>query len=269
MAPRIYRVHRVYWETHDTYSVELDASSDPFHFAPGQFNMLYAFGRGEAPISISGDPGDPTRIVHTIRARGSVTDAISKLKRGDPVGVRGPFGNHWPVAESEGACIIVVGGGIGLAPLRPAILQLLQRRGEYGRVTFLYGARTPGDLLYRPDLEKWRGRFDVHVEVTVDTAQRDWYAHVGLVTTLLPLARFEPDHTIAFVCGPEIMMHFVVRDLQKRGVRSDKIYISMERHMKCGMGLCGRCQFGPYFTCKDGPVFRFDQVRHFFELREI
>ncbi len=270
MVPRPWRVVRVRRETHDTKTLELEPTEPlSFPFQPGQFNMLYVFGIGEVPISISGDPQEPHRLVHTVRAVGAVTRALCSLKRGDVVGVRGPFGSAWPVEEAEGHDVVIVAGGIGLAPLRPALHHVLANRGKYGNVVLLYGARTPRDLLYRKELERWRGRFDLQVEVTVDSAGEGWYGHVGVVTTLIPRADFDPAETVAWVCGPEIMMRFTVQALRERGVSPEDVYISMERNMKCAVGFCGHCQFGPEFVCKDGPVFRFAEIERFFRVREV
>jgi NAD(P)H-flavin reductase len=271
MIPVPFRVERTRRETYDTFTLELVSveGKDGFPFLPGQFNMLYPFGMGEVPISISGNPGDPRRLVHTIREVGAVTNALRKLRQGDVLGVRGPFGGSWPVQEAEGNDLVVVAGGIGLAPLRPVLYQVLSRREKFGRVYLLYGARTPRDLLFKRELETWRARFDFEVQVTVDHAAGGWRGNVGVVTTLLSKAHFDPINTVAMVCGPEIMMRFTVLELRSRGLDLAGIYISMERNMKCGIGLCGHCQFGPHFICKDGPVFRFDRIRDLFAKREI
>lgn len=271
MVPSPFRVQRVRKETYDTFTLELEPANgaDGFSFAAGQFNMLYAFGVGEAPISISGDPAKPQALVHTVRAVGAVTQAICKLKRGDVLGVRGPFGNHWPVEEAAGSDVVIVAGGIGLAPLRPALYYLLSNREKYGRIALVYGARTLQDLLYKPELEQWRGQFDLDVGVTVDTAPASYRGHVGVVTTLIPRARFDPSQTVALVCGPEVMMRFTVRELESRGVEPEDIFISMERSMKCAIGFCGHCQFGSAFVCKDGPVFCYAEIQPFFAKREI
>jgi NAD(P)H-flavin reductase len=221
------------------------------------------------PISISGDPGTPETIVHTTRAVGVVTQAMARLRRGDVLGLRGPFGSRWPVDEFESSDLVIVAGGIGLAPLRPALYRVLARRSEYGRVALLYGGRTPADILYLKELEGWRGRFDLEVHVTVDRAEGAWRGNVGVVTQLISRASFDPASTVALVCGPEIMMRFSVAELAKRGVPATNIFISMERNMKCAVGFCGRCQFGPTFICKDGPVFRYDRVEPFLRLREV
>lgn len=271
MVPTPFRIQRVKKETHDTFTVELESmdGTNEFSFAAGQFNMLYMFGVGEVPISISGDPAIPKILKHTTRAVGTVTKAIQKLKRGEVLGVRGPFGSHWPLEEVLGKDIVIMAGGIGLAPLRPAMYQLISDREKYGKILLLYGAREPRDLLYTHELEQWRGRFDVEVKVTVDNAAGNWHGNVGVVTTLIPGAQFDPLQTVAMICGPEVMMRFAVVELQKHDVKTESIFISMERNMKCGIGLCGHCQCGHTFVCKDGPVFRYDLIKNIFGKREI
>jgi NAD(P)H-flavin reductase len=269
MEPVPFPVKRVVRETRDTVTLELEAHGRGFPFQPGQFNMLYMPGTGEVPISISGEPGDPSRVVHTVRAYGSVTSRMMTLSRGDWIGVRGPFGQPWPMEDLAGRDVLLVAGGIGIAPLRPVLYRLLGDRDRYGRVTLLYGERTPGDLLYRSQLERWRGRMDLDVEVTVDSAREGWRGNVGLVTALIPRSGFEPAGTVAMLCGPEVMMAHAVGQLESMGVRADRIHLSMERNMKCGIGLCGHCQLGPLLVCRQGPVFRYDAVRHLFRKREL
>ncbi|MBI4384290.1 MAG: FAD/NAD(P)-binding protein [Nitrospinae bacterium] len=271
MAPSPFRVSRKARETRDTYTLELEPAGPdgPAPFSPGQFNMLYVFGKGEVPISISGDPARSESRVHTLRAVGTATSALAGLKKGDALGVRGPFGSHWPVEENRGADLLIVAGGIGLAPLRPAIYQALAQREKFGKIAVLYGARSPEEILYPHELERWRGRFDMQVEVTVDTARRGWYGHVGVVTKLISRAVFDPVHTAAMVCGPEIMMRFTLAELKRSGLADENIFVSMERNMKCAVGFCGHCQYGSAFVCKDGPVFRFDRIRPIFSKREI
>jgi len=271
MFPRPYRVQRVRQETPDTFTLELEPEGGQpgMTFAPGQFNMIYAFGVGEVPISISGDPVKSTALVHTTREVGTVTRAMRQLKLSDSVGVRGPFGAGWPMAEARGADVVIVAGGIGLAPLRPALYQLLAARKYYGKVVLLYGTRTPADILFRRELQNWHSRFDLEVHVTVDRAMGNWRGNVGVVTTLIPRAPFDPHSTVAMVCGPEVMMRFTVRELERRGVGLENIYLSMERNMKCAVGFCGHCQFGPTFICKDGPVFRYDRLQPLLAVREI
>ena len=260
MLPAAYRILRVRRETHDTRTLEIDAGDGGFPFAPGQFNMLYAFGKGEVPISISGDPARPECLVHTVRAVGAVSGALAVLEPGQMLGVRGPFGSHWPMRAAETRDVVLVAGGIGLAPLRPALYALLGARGRFGRIVLLYGARTPADLLYRNELLHWRSGVDLALEVTVDAAGGDWRGHVGVVTTLLGNAEFDPDCAVAMVCGPEVMMRFAVRELLDCGMDPADVYVSMERNMKCAVGHCGHCQFGPVFVCKDGPVLPFDRI---------
>lgn len=267
--PAPFRVQERWVECNDTFTLELvSEKGEQYSFEPGQFNMLYVFGVGEVPISVSGDPNAGV-LVHTTRSVGSVTNAMARLQKGDTLGVRGPFGRPWPVREAVGRDVVIIAGGIGLAPLRPAILQILAEREKYGRVVLLYGARTEQDILYRHDLELWRGRFDTEVQVTVDRSSRGWRGNVGVVTSLLPRAPFDPYDSVAMVCGPEIMMRFTILELERKGVPFENIHISMERNMKCATGFCGHCQFGPHFVCKDGPVFSFDRVEDFFTLREV
>jgi NAD(P)H-flavin reductase len=191
------------------------------------------------------------------------------LKRGAVLGVRGPFGSPWPVEEAKGNDVVIVAGGLGLAPLRPALYDLLAHRERYGRIVLLYGARTPRDLLYQRSLDQWHERSGIEVACTVDAAASDWRGNVGVVTTLISKARFDPVQTTAMICGPEVMMRYVMLELRKRGVSAEDIFISMERNMKCAVGFCGHCQFGPTFVCKDGPVFRSDRIQPFFDLRGV
>jgi NAD(P)H-flavin reductase len=268
LPPMPIRVSRVRRETADVATLELTPPST-FAFAAGQFNMLYVFGLGEVAISLSGDPAEESRVVHTVRAVGAVSRAITRLRRNDVIGVRGPYGSYWPASESEGSDIIIVAGGLGLAPLRPVIYHVLAHRERYGRVVVLYGARGPTDILYRRELEAWRRRLDVDITVTVDHAAADWRGNVGVVPALIPRTPIDPDHSKVMVCGPEIMMRFAIDALQQHGLAMDRIFVSMERNMKCATGLCGHCQFGPAFVCRDGPVFRFDRIAPFFDIREI
>ncbi len=271
MNTRPFRVNRAVKETHDTFSLELAQRGNPgkFEFAPGQFNMLYVFGVGEVPISISGDPTKPSKLVHTTRAVGNVTKAMRKLKVGDTLGIRGPYGAAWPVEKAAGEDVVLVAGGIGLAPLRPVIFHLLANREQYGKIVLLYGARTPEDILFHANLEKWRSRFDLEIFITVDRATGTWKGNVGVVTQLIPRSPFDPLNCVAMICGPEIMMRFTVLELEKRGVTTDRIYVSMERNMKCGIGLCGHCQLGSSFICKDGAVYAYSKIADLFTKREL
>ncbi len=263
MLPWPFQIRRVKRETEDTFTVELQPLGDleEFAFQPGQFNMVYVYGVGEIPISISGNPTHPRMLVHTTRAVGTVTKAMNKLRRGDILGIRGPFGTPWPVEHANKKDIVFVAGGIGLAPLRPALYDVVAHREQYEKVVLLYGTRTPSDILFKQELENWRARFDLDIYVTVDRAMSGWQGNVGVVTNLISRAPFNPRNTMAFVCGPEIMMRFTAMELHKRGVDNEHIHVSMERNMKCAIGLCGHCQFGSVFVCKDGPVFRYSQIK--------
>ncbi|HSL20839.1 MAG TPA: FAD/NAD(P)-binding protein [Vicinamibacterales bacterium] len=273
MHPRPYGIRHMRVETDDTFTMELAPvnGSGPLSFAPGQFNMVYVPGAGEIPLSISSDPATPERVLHTTRAVGYATRAMRRMHAGDIVGVRGPFGVPWPIeaAADCGKDIVIVAGGIGLAPLRPAIYRLLAQRERYGRIVVLYGTRTPEDLLYRRELELWKARLDLEVFVTVDRAGDRWRGNVGVVTTLIPKAAFNRAQTLALVCGPELMMRFTAMTLEERGVPAGSIYLSLERSMKCGIGLCGHCQFGSTFVCKDGPVYPYGRIKPLLTAREV
>ncbi len=271
MLPQLYRVQRMRREIPDTFTLELEPGEgvDIPPFASGQFNMLYVFGVGEIPISISGDPARRRPLVHTTRAVGTVSKAMRELKPEDVIGVRGPFGSHWPIERALGKDVVIVAGGIGLAPLRSAMYQVISQREKYGKVVLLYGARTPEDILYRREVEHWRAHFDLEVYVTVDNATGKWRGSVGVVTRLIPRAPFDPLNTVAMICGPEVMMRFTAVELEKRGVATENIFVSMERNMKCAIGQCGHCQYGPYFVCKDGPVFQYSHVQNLLTKWEI
>lgn len=239
-----------------------------YRFAPGQFNMLYLPGYGEAAISISTDPADPNGLVgHTIRFVGNVTKAISHLKVGDMIGLRGPFGTAWPMEEIEGRDVIIASGGIGLAPLRPAIYHIIHNREKYGKVLLIYGARTPKDLLYQNEYEAWRTA-GIDVQITVDRADETWDGQVGVVPMLFYRFRINAQKSAVLTCGPEIMIRFVIYEGLARRIPAERIYVSLERNMKCGQGLCGHCQIGSNFICKDGPVFRFDALEKYFNVEE-
>ena len=263
MMPKTSRVLQVDKETHDTFTLTLESVDGNGHslFAPGQFSMLYVYGVGELPISISGDPEEPGRLVYTVRSVGKATNALVTRKQGDMLGVRGPFGTSWPMAEARGKDVVVVAGGIGLAPLRPAIYHILRHRGDYRRLIVLYGARSPRDMLFRKQLAAWTYLPDTQILTTVDYGGLSWRGYVGVVTTLFRYVRLQPDRTVALLCGPEIMMRYVIRELEARGVAASETYLSMERNMKCAVGFCGHCQLGPYFICKDGPVFPLSQMQ--------
>ena len=262
MLPTPWIVRQVMKEAKDTFTLTLEPSDGALaRFRPGQFSMLWVFGVGEAPISISGDPSDDGHLVYTVRSVGEVTQAVVNRSPGESIGVRGPFGTAWPLKESRGKDVVVVAGGIGLAPLRGVIYQVLARREEYGRLIILYGARSPVDLLFRKELAGWSRHANVQVLITVDYGGVSWRGHVGVVTTLFRYVRLLPEETIAMICGPEVMMRFAARELETRGVAQENLHLSMERNMKCAVGFCGHCQWGPHFICKDGPVFSYSRIR--------
>jgi NAD(P)H-flavin reductase len=271
MLPQPLLVRQVKKETPDTFSLTLESKNggNANRFQPGQFSMLWAFGVGELPISISGDAAEDDRLVYTVRSVGQATNALVSCTAGDSVGVRGPFGTGWPVQAARGRDVIVVAGGIGLAPLRPVIYEILRNRDAYGRLVLLYGARSPRDVLYRKELAAWSRRRDSQVLTTVDYGGLSWRGHVGVVTTLFKYARLQPTRSLAMICGPEIMMRFVARELETQGLNRNDIYVSMERNMKCAVGFCGHCQYGPHFICKDGPIFPYERVRTLLERYEL
>ncbi len=257
--PRRFVVRRHRQDTRDTYTLVLDpVDGEPLAFAPGQFTMMQAFGVGEAPISISGDPAHPDGLEHTIRDVGTVTRALVRAVPGTELGIRGPFGTGWEVSSGRGGDVVFVAGGIGLAPLRPAVLELCATRSDYGRVLLLYGARTPEDVLFGDDLQRWGREHDIDVQVTVDNGQHAWRGRVGLVTQLITRGGFDATNSLALVCGPEVMMRYAASALAERGVPPTRLRLSMERNMKCGVGLCGHCQLRELFICVDGPVLTYD-----------
>lgn len=259
--PRPFVVRRRRQDTRDTYTLELEPlDGAPMAFAAGQFTMMHAFGAGEVPISISGDPAQPGRLEHTIRDVGAVTRALVRATAGQVLGIRGPFGTGWDVSSGRGGDVVFVAGGIGLAPLRPAILEVCAQRADYGRVLLLYGARTPEDILFSDDLRHWATTHDIDVQVTVDNGQHAWRGRVGLVTQLIARGGFDATRTLALVCGPEVMMRYAAVALAERGVPKHRLRLSMERNMKCGVGLCGHCQLREFFLCVDGPVLTYDRL---------
>jgi len=271
MVPRIVRVQNRTRDLPGHATLELvstDGAPLP-RYAPGQFTMIYVFGVGEIPVSISGDASDGSKLVQTVRSVGAVSEAVTQLKRGDMLGLRGPFGTAWPTDELAGHDVVVVAGGLGLAPLRPSIYHLLNHRDRFGKVVLLYGTRRPEEILYRRQIETWRKRLDIQLEVTVDHAGADWRGHVGVVTRLIPRISVDVANAIALVCGPEIMMRFAAAALHDVGLAEESIWVSIERNMKCAVGLCGHCQFAGLFACKDGAVVRYDRVRRLMAMREI
>lgn len=246
----------------DTYRLRLldEQVRRNFRFTAGQFNMLYLFGVGEVAISIVSDPDEPDYLDHTIRVAGRVTSALSQLQIGEVLGIRGPFGQGWPLEEARGRDIVIATGGLGCAPVMGAIDYIFRRRQDYGSVKIIHGVKTPNDLLYRERFEAWRKQPNTEVLLASDRPDRTWQHHVGVVTELFERVPIDAAKTIVLMCGPEIMMRLGVPILLRRGIPATAVYVSLERHMECGIGLCGHCQMGPYFLCKDGPVMRYDRV---------
>jgi NAD(P)H-flavin reductase len=255
-------------DTADTWTLELDPPGGGLEFEPGQFTMLSALGAGEVPISISGDAAEPGTLVHTVRAVGFATRAICAAGPGDVLTVRGPFGNGWPLDAARSRDVVVVTGGIALAPLRAAVLHLLAHADRYGRLVLLHGGRTPDQLLYADELDGWRAR-GLDVATTVDSAGPEWLGHVGVVPTLVRRAEFDGEQAVAFICGPEVMMRFTMTALERRGVTPDRMYVSVERNMQCGIGQCGHCQLGPTLVCRDGPIYSAAELARWLAIREL
>jgi NAD(P)H-flavin reductase len=269
MVPRPHRVRGRWRENLDTVTISLEPlEDDEVAHRPGQFNMLYQFGVGEVPISVSSHHRHGRPMLHTIRAVGAVSTALCRAQRGDIVGVRGPFGTGWGVEDSEGADLVMVAGGIGLAPLRSALRYALARRRRFGRVVLLVGARSPEEMVFRRELDRLASRPDVVTAVTVDRAGLGWRHNVGVVTQLVPAAPFDPASAVALVCGPEVMIRFTAIELLGRGISARRIRVSLERNMKCAIGWCGHCQLGSQFMCKDGPVHSWDQAAPLLAVKE-
>jgi NAD(P)H-flavin reductase len=234
-----------------------------YQVKPGQFNMIYVPGVGEVPISVSHVPEEGLGIGHTIRFTGRVTDVIGKLGPGAVVGLRGPYGRGWPIEQARGRDVLLVTGGLGLAPMRPVVRALIADRGQYGRVILLHGARQPADLLYVSEYPEWEG-LGIEMMVTVDHADEAWHGRVGVVPLLFERLQIDTERTIVLTCGPEILMRFAVTEALNRRISDADIYYSMERNMQCAVGMCGHCQLGPAFLCKDGPVFAHRELAPFF-----
>jgi NAD(P)H-flavin reductase len=254
-----------------TYQLGLQsrAARAAYRFAPGQFNMLYVPGAGEIAISISENPRNLECCAHTVRIAGNVTRTLAGMSEGQTLGLRGPFGTSWPLAECIGRDVVLVAGGIGLAPLRPVIYSILNDRRQFGRISLLCGARSPDSLLYAREYDAWTQQ-GVIVHTTVDRSAPGWLGNVGVVTLLLERLRtFDPRNTVLLCCGPEVMMKFTAMTAINRGLSPSQLWVSLERNMQCAVGLCGHCQLGPAFVCKDGPVFRFDQIHRWMEVEAL
>jgi len=257
-------IREVIVENENTRRFLLEVEDFP-PFKTGQFNMLYVFGQGEVPISISSIRRD--LLEHTVRLAGEVTEDLFKLGEGDTIGVRGPYGSHFPVEDYRGHDIILVAGGLGLADIKPVVEFILENREDYGKVYLLVGAKTPSGLLYKEDYEKWNDR--INLLLTVDRPDENWKGYVGVVTELFEFVKVDPEKSVGMMCGPEVMMYFTVKRLLELGFRKENIYLSMERHMKCAVGTCGHCQFGYTFVCKEGPIFRYSTIEPIFGVREL
>lgn len=270
MIPKIYQVKAIEHETHDVFTLTLFRQEEreaPHSFLPGQFNMLYPFGFGEAAISISGDPTNEIDLVHTIRAVGSVTKKLQRINIGDQIGVRGPYGQPWPLSRKK-CDVLIVAGGVGLAPLRSALYQLIANRSDYQKISLLYGARTPAEIVYSKELRQWEDQ-NIDVKITVDHADAQWTGRIGVVTSLIKNQIGDPNNTLVLVCGPEIMLKIAVVKLMRAQVREDHIFLALERNMQCAEGFCGHCQYGPYFLCKEGPIFSYSKLKYWFNIKEL
>jgi sulfhydrogenase subunit gamma (sulfur reductase) len=262
--PLLARIVQIQTETYDTKSFELEFAEpsvkERFQFKPGQFVEASVLGVGEAPFGLSSNPNHPLTFRITVRAVGSVTQALHQLKAGDLIGIRGPFGNGFPFDEVKGKNILFIGGGIGLPPLRSLIEPMLESRPDFQDIQILYGARTPADLVYKDRLLEWAKMKDLRFIMTVDVGDATWTGDVGVVTTLFPKADLKIENTMAFVCGPPIMIKFVIQGLIQQGLNPKNIISTLERYMKCGIGKCGHCAVGHKYICLDGPVFSYQEM---------
>ena len=272
--PAVARVLERIEETPDIFTLRLrleDGSAhDGFGFTPGQFNMLYLHGIGEIPVSIVSDPSESRAFDHTIRRVGRVTGALARLQPGDRIGIRGPFGRGWPLAEAEGGDVVIMTGGLGCAPVVSVIHYVLKRRSHFGRLVIVQGVKHSDDLIWRSSYESWARLPDTQVLLAADRAGPGWPWHEGRITELVGDAVFDADNCVAMLCGPEGMMRASARALRTVGVSARDIWLSMERNMQCGgLGQCGHCQFGPAFVCRDGPVFNHADVHHWLDIEGI
>ena len=280
-----YKIIEAKLETSDVITIKsqvLDENNtnklnEPYNFMPGQFSMVYLFGKGEVPISISSDlKSNINYISHTIKKRGEITAATLELKLGDVIGVRGPYGKSWPLEKANKKNIILFAGGVGLAPLRAIIYQIISNRAAYKDVWLFYGSRTPDDILYKDEMAFYL-KHNINVKISVDSEisttfeakDFDLSWSLGSIISVLEGMKDFPEDTISMICGPEIMMNFVVLSLLNKKVNSSNIYLSLEKNMQCGKGTCGHCVWGPYYMCKDGPVFNYEQIKHLLKIREL
>lgn len=270
MLPSVATILDCRTETPDTKTFVIrlrdPAEHEQLDFRPGQFLELSVFGAGEAPFCFASSPTRRQNVHVTVRRCGHLTDALHLLYPGDEVGVRGPCGNGFDVDAARGHDLVFVAGGIGLPPLRGLIWNVLDRRDEFGNITILYGARTPADLVYKPELREWAEEYEnVTVKLTVDRGDETWQGRVGVVPVLFDDVDLKPDSSIAYVCGPPVMIGFVVQDLVQRGFAEERIISTLERMMQCGVGKCNHCCVGDHYLCRDGPVFNYKQIREMWE----
>ena len=271
MTPRPFRVVDLRLTTHDTATLTFEPADgeDCFRFRPAQIGMVGLPGLGEVPISFSSDPADGDRLAMTIRRAGAITSALLALAPGDVVTMRGPYGSEWPIESMDDSHVLFVAGGLGLAPLRSAVVTALARPPQYRSLPLAYGAREPSEFVFGSELELWDTDPVLRLLLTVDRPDEGWSGRIGLVTASFDEAIEDPSQTVALVCGPDVMMKAVGADLSARGLDESRIWLTMERNMKCGIGLCGHCQFGRYFLCKDGPVLAWRDVRRLYQIAEL
>ena len=271
MAPVAYRVRSRVAENGDSATLCLEPVQEPLRTPqPGEFMMMYAFGVGEVAISVSGDPTvTDGSVTHTIRSVGAVSRALHDAQPGTVIGMRGPFGTDWGLAEAAGRDLVIVAGGVGLAPLRPVVLGALADRDSYGRLALIVGARSRDDFLYDDELQEWARGGSIEVHLTVDVPVQGWPGEVGFVTEPLRRLAVRPDRTTAFLCGPEPMMHNGAQELLRKGMAATDIRVSLERNMQCGIGWCGHCQLGPLLLCRDGPVVGYDVAESLLRVKEL
>jgi sulfhydrogenase subunit gamma (sulfur reductase) len=265
--PHPMEIVRVIPETEDTKTFHIQFQDltlrEVFSFLSGQFAEYSVFGEGEATFCISSSPTRRDHLEFSVKRVGRVTYALHQLNPGDVIGFRGPYGNHFPLERLKGKNLVFIGGGIGLAPLRSLIQNVLDNRLDYGEISILYGARTPQDLCFKYDLENWNQNRTVKMTTTVDMGDSEWKGKVGLVPMVLQEMTPSPDNAVAVTCGPPIMIRYTLLALEKLGFTPSQIWTTLEMKMKCGVGKCGRCNIGPLYVCKDGPVFSYEEIRNF------
>lgn len=254
-------------EASGVFTLRLKLADQNFSYQPGQFNMLYLFGVGEVPISIVSDSENDQLVDHTIRAVGRVTNGMAKLKAGDTIGIRGPYGRGWPMQEAQGKDVIVLTGGLGCAPVVSVIRYIMNRRDLYQRLVIMQGVKHSQDLIWRKQYELWEQQGQTQVLLAANNTEHNWPWHKGYVTNLIDEAKFDSSNCVVMMCGPEIMMHTAITPLTTKGIAEDQIYMSMERNMQCALGHCGHCQFGNHFVCKNGPVFCYPEVKSFMNIK--